>query len=103
MAKVIREGFLQQERLPRDGHLHEAGGPDVHAARVILRLYDGAKDLVAQNIPLRQLVDTGVFTALERMKFELGGGKPGSRVHGACGQRRGLRAPRKRIGVAECA
>ena len=44
--------------------------------RVILRLYDGATDLVAQNIPLRQLVDTGVFTALERMKFELGGGKP---------------------------
>ncbi len=42
--------------------------------RVILRLYDGARELVAQNIPLRQLTDTGVFAALG-MKFELGGGK----------------------------
>ena len=74
-AKVIREGFLQQNAFhATDTYMKPAD--QMSMLRVILRLYDGAKDLVAQNIPLRQLVDTGVFTALERMKFELGGGKP---------------------------
>ena len=74
-AKVIREGFLQQNAFhATDTYMKPAD--QMSMLRVILRLYDGAKDLVTQNIPLRQLVDTGVFTALERMKFELGGGKP---------------------------
>ena len=76
-AKVIREGFLQQNAFhATDTYMKPAD--QMAMLRVILRLYDGARELVAQNIPLRQLTDTGVFAALERMKFELGGGKPAS-------------------------
>ena len=43
--------------------------------RIILRLYDGARSLVGSGIPLRLLMETGIFAALERMKFGLGEGK----------------------------
>ena len=73
-AKVIREGFLQQNAFhPTDTYMTPAD--QMSMLRVILRLYDGAKALVAANIPLRLLTETGVFAALERMKFDLGGGK----------------------------
>ena len=73
-AKVIREGFLQQNAFhPTDTYMKPAD--QMSMLRVILRLYDGAKALVAANIPLRLLTETGVFAALERMKFDLGGGK----------------------------
>ena len=39
-----------------------------------LRLYDGARALVGNGIPLRQLIETGIFATLERMKFGLGEG-----------------------------
>ena len=42
--------------------------------RIILHLYDAARGLVAANIPLRMLTETGIFAELERMKFGLGGG-----------------------------
>ena len=42
--------------------------------RLILHLYDGARQLVGTGIPLRQLVETGIFADLERMKFGLGEG-----------------------------
>ena len=73
-VKVIREGFLQQNAFhPTDTYMKPAD--QMSMLRVILRLYDGAKALVAANIPLRLLTETGVFAALERMKFDLGGGK----------------------------
>ena len=73
-AKVIREGFLQQNAFhATDTYMKPAD--QMTMLRVILRLYDGAKALVAASIPLRLLTDTGVFAALERMKFELGAGK----------------------------
>ena len=76
-AKVIREGFLQQNAFhATDTYMKPAD--QMSMLRIILRLYDGARGLVAANIPLRQLMDTGIFTVLERMKFELGGGKPAS-------------------------
>ena len=42
--------------------------------RIILRLYDGARQLVGTGIPLRLLIETGIFSVLERMKFGLGEG-----------------------------
>jgi V/A-type H+-transporting ATPase subunit A len=42
---------------------------------VILHLYDRGRELVARNIPLSQLEQTGIFADLSRMKFGLGEGK----------------------------
>ena len=73
-AKVIREGFLQQNAF----HEHDTymlPGNQMAMLRIILRLYDGARALVSSGIPLRQLIETGIFADLERMKFGLGEGK----------------------------
>lgn len=74
-AKVIRQGFLQQNAF----HEHDTFmTPENQMAmlRIIIHLYDEARLLVVRNIPLRQLSETGIFAALNRMKFDLGGGTP---------------------------
>ena len=63
-AKVIREGFLQQNAFhATDTYMKPAD--QMSMLRVILRLYDGARGLVTANIPLRELIDTGIFTVLD--------------------------------------
>lgn len=72
-AKVIRQGFLQQNAF----HEHDTYmTPENQMAmlRIIIHLYDEARALVAKSIPLRQLTDTGVFATLNKMKFDLGSG-----------------------------
>ena len=72
-AKVIREGFLQQNAFhEHDTYMVPAN--QMAMLRIILRLYDGARQLVGTGIPLRLLIETGIFSALERMKFGLGEG-----------------------------
>ena len=44
----------------------------------ILYLYTEAQKLTAKSIPLSQLLATGIFSALCRMKFEMGEGKTGA-------------------------
>jgi|GEM_PF-4809011 len=41
---------------------------------VILRLYDGAKQLIERNIPVGRLASAGIFSALYKMKYDLGEG-----------------------------
>ena len=38
---------------------------------MIFRLYDGAKELLSQSIPLSQIKATGIFEQLIRMKYEI--------------------------------
>ncbi len=72
-AKVVREGFLQQNAFhEHDTYMVPAN--QMAMLRIILRLYDGARALVGNGIPLRQLIETGIFATLERMKFGLGEG-----------------------------
>ena len=73
-AKVIRQGYLQQNAFHKtDTYMP----PDKQMVmmEVILYLYDEAKKLTAKSIPLSQLVATGIFSELYRMKFDLGEGK----------------------------
>ena len=73
-AKVIRQGYLQQNAFHKtDTYMSPAN--QMVMLEVILYLYEEAKKLTAENIPLNQLVDTGVFSALYRMKFDLGEGQ----------------------------
>ena len=73
-AKVIRQGYFQQNAFHKtDTYMSPAN--QMVMLEVILYLYEEAKKLTAKNIPLNQLVDTGVFSALYRMKFDLGEGQ----------------------------
>lgn len=70
IARVIRLGFLQQNSF----HAIDTYVPMEKMKRmleVIFRLYDGAKELIAQSIPLSQLRATGIFDRLIRMKYEV--------------------------------
>ena len=69
-ARLIRVGFLQQNAyhaidtyVPMDKQLK--------MMELILRLYDGARALVARSIPLSQLKATGIFDQLTKMKYEV--------------------------------
>ncbi len=73
-AKVIRQGYLQQNAFHKtDTYMP----PDKQMVmlEVILYLYDEARKLIAKNIPLNQLTETGVFSVLYKMKFDLGEGQ----------------------------
>ncbi len=74
-AKVIRQGFLQQNAF-HDVDTFMTPENQMISLRVILYLYDEARKLVALNVPLRMLLETGIFAALSRMKFDLGAGAP---------------------------
>ena len=70
IARVIRLGFLQQNSF----HAIDTYVPMEKMKRmleVIFRLYDGAKEIIAQSIPLSQLRATGIFDRLIRMKYEV--------------------------------
>ncbi len=73
IARVIREGFLQQNAFHKTDTYMTAAN-QMAMLRVILHLDDEARKLVAMAIPLSQLEATGVFAALSRMKFALGEG-----------------------------
>ena len=70
IARLIRGGFLQQNAyhaidtyVPMDKQLK--------MMELLLRLYDGARELVARAIPLSQLKATGIFDELTKMKYEV--------------------------------
>ena len=73
-AKVIRQGYLQQNAFHKTDTYMSPQNQMV-MLETILYLYDEAKRLTIRNIPLSQLVDTGIFSALYRMKFDLGEGQ----------------------------
>ena len=69
-AKLIRVGFLQQNAY----HAIDTYVPldkQLRMMELILRLYEGAKELVSRAIPLSQLKETGIFESLARMKYEV--------------------------------
>lgn len=72
-AKVVRQGFLQQNAF-HEADTYMTPQNQMAMLRIIIHLYDEARMLVLRNIPLRQLVDTGVFATLNKMKFDLGNG-----------------------------
>lgn len=70
IAKVIRVGFLQQNAFHKD----DTYVPLVkqhHMMKVILYLYDKASELVSRSIPLSNIVSTGIFDKLNRMKYDI--------------------------------
>ena len=75
-ARLIRVGFLQQNAY----HEIDTYVPlekQLKMMELILKLYDGAKGLIARSIPLSQLKATGIFESLTKMKYEVPNDDPG--------------------------
>ena len=70
IAKVIRVGFLQQNAYHKDD-TYVSLLKQKRMMDVILHLYERAKDIVAQNIPLTRLIATGLFEKVTRMKYDI--------------------------------
>ena len=69
-ARLIRVGFLQQNSYhPMDTYVPLK--KQLLMMQMILRLYDGAKEGIDRSIPLSQYIDTGVFDAVVKMKYEI--------------------------------
>ncbi len=73
VARVVREGFLQQNAFHKTDTFMTAAN-QMAMLRVIAHLDDEARALVSRAIPLSQFEATGIFAALGRMKFALGEG-----------------------------
>jgi len=71
IARVIRVGFLQQNAFHRTDTYMTLEN-QLALMQTILHLFDRAKALTDQSIPLSQLKVTGIFDALVKLKLELG-------------------------------
>ncbi|WP_458862711.1 V-type ATP synthase subunit A [Acidaminobacterium chupaoyuni] len=69
-AKVVRVGFLQQDAYQRiDTYVPVE--KQYRMMDLILYLYDQAKKVTQRNIPISQLMKTGVFELVTRMKYHI--------------------------------
>ena len=70
MAKLMRQGFLQQNAL-NDVDTYAPLEKQYVMMKLLVTLYDGALRLVKQGIPLSQMTKTGVFDIASHIKFEI--------------------------------
>jgi V/A-type H+-transporting ATPase subunit A len=69
-AKLIRVGFLQQNAY-NDIDTYVPMEKQLKMMILILKLYDGGRALIERAIPLSQLVATGIFERLTKIKYEV--------------------------------
>ena len=70
IARVIRNGFLQQNAYHQDD-TYVPMEKQLKMMRVILHLYNAAQALVARAVPLSRLTATGLFDEVSRMKYDV--------------------------------
>ena len=70
IARVIRVGFLQQNAFHKEV-TYVPLEKQSRMMKVILYLYDRAAELVSRNIPLSNIISTGIFDKLNRMKYDI--------------------------------
>jgi V/A-type H+-transporting ATPase subunit A len=75
IARVVREGYLQQNAFHKDD-TYMTPKNQMAMMQAILQLYDKGKMLCDRRIPISQLIGSGIFSKLSRMKFDIGGGQP---------------------------
>ncbi len=74
-ARVIRVGFLQQNAF----HAEDTYVPlekQKLMMKVILHLYQKSKQLISASIPISNIVKTGLFDKLTKMKYDIPNNKP---------------------------
>ncbi len=70
IAKTIRVGFLQQNAFHKDD-TYVPMEKQYQMMKVVLYLYDCAGELVARNIPISNMIATGIFDRLARIKYDI--------------------------------
>ncbi len=70
MAKVVRVGFLQQNAFHKDDTFVPME-KQYEMMKVILYLYDKANELVMRSIPISNIISTGIFDKLNRIKYDV--------------------------------
>ncbi|MEG1429356.1 MAG: V-type ATP synthase subunit A, partial [Hydrogenoanaerobacterium sp.] len=75
VAKVIRVGFLQQNAYHKDD-TYVPMQKQLKMMEVILYLYDKARELVVQGRPISGIIESGVFSSIIKMKYEVPNDKP---------------------------
>lgn len=70
VARVVRVGYLQQNAFhPDDTYVPIEKQRDM--MKVIVHLYERSKELVAANVPLDGLLETGIYERVIKMKYEV--------------------------------
>ena len=70
IARVIRVGFLQQNAFHADD-TYVPLEKQLKMMQLILHLHEGCKLLVQKNIPISQIVSTGQFAKLIKVKYDI--------------------------------
>ncbi len=71
IARLIRTGFLQQSAVvAKDSYATLE--KQLCMMKAIVHLYEGAKKLVAKQIPVSQIRESGIYEDVSRMKFDIG-------------------------------
>ncbi len=73
-ARVIRVGFLQQNAFHKDDTYVPLKKQKL-MMQVIVYLYDKIKALVSESVPISDIIKTGIFDRLTRMKYDIPNGK----------------------------
>lgn len=75
IGKVIRVGFLQQNAFHKDD-TYVPLDKQFRMMEIILRLHQSAKTYIQENKALSQLVATGIFDKVTRMKYDIPNDQP---------------------------
>lgn len=69
-SKVIRVGFLQQNAFHKDD-AYVTLEKQKQMMKIIIYFYENAYKLISRSIPFSVLVDSGIFTKLSRIKYDI--------------------------------
>ena len=70
IAKIIRVGFLQQNAFHKDD-TYVPLEKQKRMMETILHLYERSKTVVAQNIPLKRIIEAGLFEKVTKIKYDI--------------------------------
>ncbi len=69
-AKVVRLGFLQQNAY-NDKDTYVPIEKQLKMMKVMIHLYEKSQEVIAKNIPVSQIKNTGLFDEVIRVKYEV--------------------------------
>ncbi len=75
IAKIIRVGFLQQNAFHKDD-TYVPLSKQMLMMKTILHLYSRCREVVANNIPISTIVQTGLFEKVTKMKYDIPNDRP---------------------------
>jgi V/A-type H+-transporting ATPase subunit A len=70
IARVIRVGFLQQNAYHKDD-TYVPLDKQFKMMQIILYLYNKTKELISKNIPISNVIGTGIFDKVVRIKYDV--------------------------------